>query len=101
MIVLTSHLVGFDLLTISKAAWDKMSPEQQEKVQAAANEVIEWSAQQHLSKEAELAEFMKQQGLEVYTPDVAAFREYAQKKYLESDLAKEWPEGMIDKINAL
>lgn len=100
-IVLTSHLVGFDLLTISKAAWDKMTPEQQEKVQAAANEVIEWSAQQHLTKEAELAEFMKQQGLEVYTPDVAAFREYAQKKYLESDLAKEWPEGMIDKINAL
>jgi len=100
-IVLTSHLVGFDLLTISKAAWDKMTPEQQEKVQAAANEVIEWSAQQHLTKEAELAEFMKQQGLEVYTPDVAAFREYAQKKYLESDLAKDWPEGMLDKINAL
>jgi TRAP-type C4-dicarboxylate transport system, periplasmic component len=100
-IVLTSHLVGFDLLTISKAAWDKMTPEQQEKVQAAANEAIEWSAQQHLAKEAELAEFMKQQGLDVYTPDVAAFREYAQKKYLESDLAKDWPEGMLDKINAL
>ena len=31
-IVLTSHLVGFDLLTISKTAWDAMTPEQQEKV---------------------------------------------------------------------
>ncbi|TWH36615.1 MULTISPECIES: sialic acid TRAP transporter substrate-binding protein SiaP [unclassified Aminobacter] len=100
-IVLTSHLVGFDLLTISKAVWDKMPPEQQQKVQAAADEAIEWSAQQHTAKEAELAEFMKQNGLDVYTPDVAAFREYAQKLYLESDLAKDWPEGMLERINAL
>lgn len=100
-IVLTSHLVGYDLLTISKTAWDKMSPEQQEKVQSAANEVIEWSAQQHIAKEAELAEFMKEKGLDVYAPDTAAFREHAQKMYLESELAKSWPEGMIDKINAL
>jgi tripartite ATP-independent transporter DctP family solute receptor len=100
-IVLTSHLVGFDLLTISKAAWDKMSPEQQTKLQAAADEVIKWSAEQHAAKEAQLVEFMKQQGLEVYTPDVASFREFAQKKYLESDLAKEWPAGVVDKINAL
>ena len=100
-IVLTSHLVGYDLLTISKAAWDKMSPEQQEKVQSAANEVIEWSAQQHIAKEAELAEFMKEKRLDVYTPHTAAFREHAQKMYLESELAKSWPEGVIDKINAL
>ena len=26
---------------------------------------------------------------------------YAQKKYLESDLSKDWPAGMLDKINAL
>ncbi len=30
-----------------------------------------------------------------------AFRAYAQKKYLESDLARNWPEGMLDRINAL
>ena len=35
-IVLTSHLVGFDLLTISKNAWDEMSAEKQANVQAAA-----------------------------------------------------------------
>jgi hypothetical protein len=40
-------------------------------------------------------------GLEVYTPDVKAFREYAQKLYLSSDLAKSWPPGMLEKINAL
>ena len=31
----------------------------------------------------------------------AAFRDYAQKMYLESDLAKSWPEGLLDRINGL
>ena len=44
---------------------------------------------------------MKKQGLEVYTPDVAAFRDYAQKLYLASDQAKDWPKGMLEKISAL
>lgn len=34
-IVLTSHLVGFDLLTISSKTWNGLTPEQQAKVQAA------------------------------------------------------------------
>jgi TRAP-type transport system periplasmic protein len=32
---------------------------------------------------------------------VKAFREFAQKKYLTSELAKSWPAGMLDKINAM
>jgi len=39
--------------------------------------------------------------LKVYTPDIDAFRTQVQKAYLESDFAKTWPEGMVDKINAL
>ena len=40
-------------------------------------------------------------GLVVYTPDVDAFRAYSNRKYLESQLSKDWPEGMLDRINAL
>ncbi|MFV0244203.1 MAG: TRAP transporter substrate-binding protein DctP [Qingshengfaniella sp.] len=100
-IVLTSHLVGYDLLTISKKAWDKMDADQQAALQAAADEAIAWSAEQHLAREAELADFFAAQGLNVYTPDVETFRAHAQKMYLDSDLSKDWPEGMLDKINAL
>ena len=100
-IVLTSHLVGFDLLTISADTWNKLSPEQQQKVQKAADEAIAWSTQQHLKQEEELVASFKEKGLEIYTPDIDAFRAYAQQKYLESDLAKSWPEGLLDKINAL
>ena len=100
-IVLTSHLVGFDLLCVTKRVWDGMDAKKQAAFQAAADAAIDWSTKEHLSKEAELVDFFRKQGLEVYTPDLKAFRDFAQKKYLASELAKGWVPGMIDKINAL
>jgi TRAP-type C4-dicarboxylate transport system substrate-binding protein len=100
-IVLTSHLVGFDCLTVASNVWNAMSPEQQERFQAAADKAIDWSTAQHLKREAELVDTFKSKGLKIYAPDVAAFHDTVQKKYLESDLAKSWIPGMLDKINAL
>jgi TRAP-type transport system periplasmic protein len=100
-IVLTSHLVGFDLLTVNLKTWESMSPTKQKTFQTAADKAIAWSVAEHLKREAELADTFRKQGLEVYAPDVKAFREYAQKLYLSSDLAKSWPPGMLEKINAL
>lgn len=100
-IVLTSHLVAFDLLTISSSSWNAMTPEQQEAFQAAADEAMAWSASEHQSSEAALAEYFREQGLEIYTPDLDAFRTYAQERYLASPLSADWPEGMLERINAL
>jgi TRAP-type C4-dicarboxylate transport system substrate-binding protein len=100
-IVLTSHLVAFDLLTMAKSVWDGLTPEQQTAVQAAADSAIEWSTAQHLEKEAALAASFAEKGLQVYAPDVEAFRAHVQKAYLESELAKSWPEGIVERIAAL
>ena len=100
-IVLTSHLVGYDLLTLNLKTWSSMSPAQQKAFQAAADKAIAWSANEHLKREAELAADFRKQGLQVYAPDQNAFRAHAQKIYLASDEAKEWPKGMLEKINAL
>ena len=100
-IVLTSHLVGYDLLVISKAAWDKLAPADQEALQAAATAAIDFSQAKHVEREAELLKKFETDGLKIYAPDVDAFRATAQKLYLESELAKSWPEGALDKINAL
>ena len=100
-IALTSHLVAFDLLTISSTAWNAMSAEQQAAFQAAADEAMAWSAAEHQKREAELADFFRAEGLEVYTPDVDAFRAFAQEKYLNAPISASWPEGMVDRINAL
>jgi TRAP-type transport system periplasmic protein len=100
-IVLTSHLVGYDLLVVSKKTWDAMDADQQAAFQKAADDAIAWSAEQHLKREAELVALFKEKGLDIYEPDVAAFRKFAQEKYLASDLSKDWPAGMLEKINAL
>jgi TRAP-type C4-dicarboxylate transport system substrate-binding protein len=99
-IVLTSHLVGFDVLSMSRKSWDALGAKQKG-FQAAVDKAVAWSTAEHLKREAELANGFKQQGLEVYAPDIAAFRAHAQKVYLESDEAKAWPKGMLEKINAL
>ncbi|MGU3575051.1 TRAP transporter substrate-binding protein DctP [Brucellaceae bacterium C25G] len=100
-IVQTSHLVGFDVLTISLATWDKLTPEQQDRVQKAADNAIAWSNQQHLDNEAVLIEKFKGEGLVIYEPDLDAFREHAQKYYVDQGKAASWPEGLLEKINAL
>ena len=100
-IVLTSHLVGYDLLVISRDAWEGMSEEDRAAFDKAADEAIAWSTEQHLAREEALAESFRERGLEIYTPDVDAFRAHAQKMYLESDFSAAWPEGMLERINAL
>nr|WP_325248953.1 TRAP transporter substrate-binding protein DctP [Amylibacter sp.] len=100
-IVQTSHLVGYDLLVVSKKIWDAMDADQQAAFQKAADDAIAWSTEQHLKREENLVAFFKDKGIEIYTPDVDAFRSFAQAKYLDSDLSKDWPAGMLEKINAL
>lgn len=100
-IVLTSHLVGYDLLTVSKKVWDGMSADKQEAFQAAADAAIKFSTDKHLAREKDLVEKFKTGGLKIYEPDQQAFRTHVQQKYLASELAKSWPAGLVDKINAL
>jgi TRAP-type C4-dicarboxylate transport system substrate-binding protein len=100
-LVLTSHLVAFDLLTVNMKTWNGMSPAKQRSFQAAADKAIAWSTAEHQKREAELADTFRKQGLDVYVPNINAFREHAQKMYLASDEAKSWPPGMLQKINAL
>jgi TRAP-type C4-dicarboxylate transport system substrate-binding protein len=100
-IVLTSHLIGFDLLTMNLKTWSGLQPARQQAFQQAVDKALAWSTAEHLKRETELAEGFKKQGLDVYTPDTKAFRAYAQKIYSASDEAKSWPPGMLDKINAM
>jgi tripartite ATP-independent transporter DctP family solute receptor len=100
-IVLTSHLVDLNYLALSKKVWDGLTPEQQEIVRKAANDASESARQKQLALEDELAQFFKEQGLKVYEPDLEAFRAHVQKAYLESEFAKDWPEGMVEKVNAI
>ena len=100
-IVLTGHLIDPQYIVFAKPVWDKLTPQQKSKVQAAADEVCAYNDELTAKDETECAEFFKQQGLEVYKPDLEAFRKYAQKMYLESKFAESWPKGLLDRINAV
>ncbi len=100
-VVLTSHNVGFGLLIVRASLFDALTPQQQQRMTAAARNAFAWSTAEYLKQERELERFFQTAGLEVYTPDVAAFRAYAQRQYLQSPLSKSWPAGMLEKINAL
>ena len=100
-LVLTSHLVGFDVLTVNMKTWNSLTPAKQRAFQAAADKAIAWSTAEHQKREAELADSFRKGGLDVYVPNINAFRDYAQKVYLASDEAKAWPSGMLAQINAM
>ena len=100
-IALTSHLVDLNYIAFSKATWDSLTPEQQLTVQRAADAAAAYGRLKQLDKENNLADFIRSQGVEIYTPDLAAFREHVQSQYVGSEAAAAWPEGVLEKINAL
>ena len=68
---------------------------------AAADAAAAWGRLKQLDKENNLADFIRSQGVEIYTPDLKAFREHVQAQYVGSEAAASWPKGVLGKINAL
>ena len=100
-IVLTSHLVDLNYVAINAAVFNGMTLTQQATVQAAADAAAASGRRIQLELEGSLVAFLEEQGMEVYEPDVAAFRGQVQSMYLGSEFAATWPEGVLDQINAL
>ena len=99
-IVLTSHLVDSLFIAISNKAMVSMSAAQRQKVKAAADAATAYNNDNRMKEEGQLVDFFKQQGLQVTTPDVEAFRKAVQTAYFNSDYAKVWPKGLLERINA-
>ncbi len=99
-IVLTSHLVDGIFLSFATKTFNALTPALQQKVRAAAQAAAKYNNENRIKDEADDVEQFKKQGLKIVTPDVAAFRKVVQDKYLQSDYAKIWPKGMLERINA-
>ncbi len=97
-IVLTGHLVAANHFVISSKKWASMNADQQRRVQDAANKVENEITALAVKEEAELVDFFKAQGLEVYTPDVKAFRDHVGGVYAKSKYVNDWVPGMYDRI---
>ncbi|MEA2878146.1 MAG: hypothetical protein QOF14_3342 [Hyphomicrobiales bacterium] len=98
--ILTNHVLGYDLLAVSKKAWSTLRAAQQAKLRAEADKAFDANAAKYNAQEQEAIEFFKKEGKQVYAPDQNAFRAFAQKKYLDK-YANEWPKGAIERVNAV
>ena len=100
-ISLTSHLVDLNYIAFSLETWNSLTPDQQLTVQRAADAAAAYGRLKQLDKENNLADFIRSQGVEMYTPDLEAFRIHVQAQYVGSEAAASWPEGVLDRINEL
>jgi TRAP-type C4-dicarboxylate transport system substrate-binding protein len=98
--VLTGHVVGYDVMSVSSKAWNELKPDQQARFRAAAEKAIDDYTAKFEAKERDAVAALKAEGKKVYAPDVNAFRTYAQKRYVDK-YGREWPSGALEKINAL
>lgn len=99
-LTLTSHLVDGLFIVVSNKVWNKLGTAQQAQLRSAAQAAARYNNERRIADEGELVAWLKAQGLQVTTPDVAAFRRAVQSAYQQSDLAKTWPPGLLDRINA-
>lgn len=99
-IVLTSHLVDGIFIAISNKAYNAMNATQKTKVKAAAQAASAYNNENRIKEEGQLVEFFKKEGLTVTTPDVDAFRKTVQTTYQNSEYAKAWPKGLLERINS-
>ncbi len=98
--VLTSHVIGYDVMSVTTKVWDAMKPDQQARFQAAAEKAIDDYVVKFSAEEKATLDFFKAQGKKIYEPDLAAFRKHAQAKYV-AKYGNEWPKGALERINAL
>ena len=98
-LVLTNHLVDGIFIAISNKSYNAMNAAQKQKVRAAAQAAAAYNNENRIKEESQIVDFFKQQGLQVTTPDLDAFRKTVQGAYQNSDYAKVWPKGLVERIN--
>jgi tripartite ATP-independent transporter DctP family solute receptor len=98
-VVLTGHLIASNFVTVAGKFWEGLSPELKKAVEAAEAAGKKVSDDGVAATEKDAKVFFESKGVKVTMPDVAAFRDQVQRKFVESDFAKNWPPGMLERIN--
>ncbi|HEX9395832.1 MAG TPA: TRAP transporter substrate-binding protein DctP [Burkholderiales bacterium] len=99
--VLTAHLVQPIFYAVSKAWFDKLAPDQQQKLRAAAVMAAKWNDDNRLNDEKTVIDGLAAKGLTVSRPDLAPFRANADKVYAGAEAAKAWDRRMMDDVMAV
>lgn len=97
-IVDTRHKVLIQFPAYSSRNWEKLTPAQQKVVADGAARAMAAYTKNVMQLEASLQETLEGEGIVFTQPDRGAFRRAVQEKFLSSELAANWEEGMFEKI---
>ncbi len=97
-IVDTKHKVLIQFPAFSSRNWKKLTPEQQQAVAAGAAEAMAAYTKNVMELEASLQATLEEEGIVFTQPDRESFRSAVQEKFLSSDLAASWEDGMFERI---
>jgi TRAP-type transport system periplasmic protein len=100
-LVLTGHMVAPLFFAMSNSFWNGLTDDEKKVVGDAVTAQGKYVDDETLGTEADGRNLLESKGLKVTTPDLDAFRTHVQGVYLESDYAKDWPKGLLERINAL
>ncbi len=100
-IVLTQHVLDSVWPAINKEKWDSLGPELQQKMMDAIKAGTDYAAEANRKSEEELLDFFREEGIVIVEPDLDAFMTFAEDKYLNSDIAKDWDMDLYRKIKEL
>ena len=97
-LALTRHAYAPNVIMMSRKTWEKLSPEHQKLVQESAQAAAEYNRAYDNQKEAEWLQFLKDKGMQVTDPDVAAFREAVKPVYekYEAQFGKELIQAILN-----
>lgn len=99
-IVMTSHMVSNTFFAVASDYWHGLTDAQRAAITAAETDGKKVNDDGVVATEKDAVAFMEGKGLKVVTPDVPAFREKVLNAFVNSDFAKDWPAGMLDRIKA-
>ena len=99
-IVLTNHQVSNTFFAMPVAFWNGLTPEEKAAIEQAEAAAKKFNDDNVLAGEKEAVAFLESKGVTVTTPDVDSFRKKVLDAFQNSDFAKSWPAGLLDRIKA-
>lgn len=99
--VLTRHLVQPVFFAIGGKAWDRLTPDQQATLQAAAREAADLQIAITKADEAAAREQFTAAGTRISEPDLTAFAAAVEEVYARPGATKGWMDGLAERIAAV
>ncbi|MFA5028739.1 MAG: sialic acid TRAP transporter substrate-binding protein SiaP [Candidatus Methylomirabilota bacterium] len=98
---LTGHILDNLTTTISSGLWNKLSQQEKEVFDSVYKEAANRAGATIRESEAKLVDWFKQQGKNVVTPDLTAFRAAAAKIHNDASMGAVWTKELYDRLQAV